>query len=69
MIKCTRKDLDIRKEVELNGEILKEIKNFKYLKGCIVANERVESNVSSKVDKWCKLLDDMKKLRKIKEYE
>ena len=54
VMRCTRGENDARMNVTLNGEVLEEVDQFKYLGSVVVANGGVEADVSCRVKERCK---------------
>lgn len=49
-------------EVQLNGEMLDEVENFRHLEMTIAANMAVKTNMINKMNGRCKFLVGMKKI-------
>ena len=64
VMKCTRNEGGARMNVILNGEILEEVNQFKYLGSIIAAGGGVETDVSHRISEGCKVLGGMKSLMK-----
>ena len=59
-IRCTRNEDGARLNVMLNGEVLEEIDQFKYLGSVIAANGGIEADVHHRVNEGCKVLGALK---------
>ena len=64
VMKCTRNGDGARLNVMLNGEVLEEVDQFKYLGSVIAANGGVEADVRHRVNEGCKVLGAMKGVMK-----
>ena len=60
VMRCTRNGAGVRLNVTLNGEVLEEVDQFKYLGSVIAANGGVEADVRNRVNEGCKVLGAMK---------
>ena len=58
--RCTRNEDGARLNVMLNGEVLEEVEQFKYLGSVIAANGGVEADVHHRVNEGCKVLGALK---------
>ena len=56
VMRCTRNEDGKRINVALDGEVLGEVDQFKYLGSIISANGGVEADVSHRVNEGCKIL-------------
>ena len=56
VMRCARNESDTRLNVMLEGEVLEEVDQFKYLGSIISANGGVEADVSHRVNEGCKVL-------------
>ena len=64
VMRCTRNEDGARLNVMLNGEVLEEVDQFKYLGSVIAANGGVEADVHHRVNEGCKVLDALKGVMK-----
>ena len=64
VMRCTRNEDGGRLNVTLNGEVLEEVDQFKYLGSIIAANGGVEEDVRHRVNEGCKVLGAMKGVMK-----
>ena len=64
VMRCTRNEDGGRLNVTLNGEVLEEVNQFKYLGSIIDANGGVEADVRHRVNEGCKVLGAMKGVMK-----
>ena len=60
VMRCTRNEDNARLIAVLNGEVLEEVDQFKYLGSVIAANGGVEANVHHIVNDGCKVLGALK---------
>ena len=60
VMRCTRYENGTRLNVTLDGEVLEEVDQFKYLGSIIAANGGVEADVRHRVNEGCKVLGAMK---------
>ena len=63
-MRCTRNEDGARLNVMLNGEVLEEVYQFKYLGSVIAANGGVEVYVRHRVNEGCKVSGALKKVMK-----
>ena len=56
VMRCTRNEDGARLNVMLNGEVLEEVDQFKYLGSVIAANGGVDADVCHRVNEGCKIL-------------
>ena len=64
VMRCTRNEDGARLNVMLNGEVLEEVDQFKYLGSVIAANGGVEADVHHRVNEGCKVLGALKGVMK-----
>ena len=64
VMRCTRHEGGVRMNVTLNGEMLEEVDEFKYLGAVVAANGGVEADVRNRVNEGCKALGAMKGVMK-----
>ena len=64
VMRCTRNEDGARLNVMLNGAVLEEVDQFKYLGSIIAANGGVEADVRHRVNEGCKVLGAMKGVMK-----
>ena len=64
VIRCTRNEDGARLNGMLNGEVLKEVDQFKYLGSVIAVNGGVEADVRHRVNEGCKVLGALKVVMK-----
>ena len=64
VMRCTRSEDGARMNVSLNGEVLEEVDQFKYLGSVVAANGRIEADVCNRVKEGCKTLGAMKGVMK-----
>ena len=64
VMRCTRHEGGVRMNVTLNGEMLEEVDEFKYLGSVVAANGGVEADVRNRVNEGCKALGAMKGVMK-----
>ena len=69
VMRCTRGEGGVRMNVCLNGEVLEEVDQFKYLGSVIVANGGIEADVSHRVNERCMVLGAMKGVMKCRGWE
>lgn len=60
VMRCTRREGGARLNVMLNGELLEEVDQFKYLGSVVAANGGVEADVRQRVNEGCKVLGAVK---------
>ena len=60
VMRCTRNEDGARLNVTLDGEVLEEVDQFKYLGAIVAANGGVEADVCHRVNEGCKMLGAMK---------
>ena len=63
-MRCTRNEDGARLNVMLNGEVLEEADQFRYLGSVIAANGGVEADVRHRVNEGCKVLGALKRVMK-----
>ena len=64
VMKCTRDGEGDRLNVVLNGEVLEEVNQFKYLGSIVAADGGVEADVCNRINEGCKMFGSMKCLMK-----
>ena len=64
VMRCTRNEDGDRLCVMLNGEVLEEVDQFRYLGSVIAANGGVEADVRHRVNEGCKVLGALKGVMK-----
>ena len=64
VMRCTRGEGGARMNVVLNGEVLEEVDEFKYLGSIVAANGGIEADVGHRVKEGCKALGAMKGVMK-----
>ena len=64
VMRCTNREDGNRLNVTLDGEMLEEVGQFKYLGSVIAADSGVEADVRHRVNEGCKVLGAMKGLMK-----
>ena len=64
VMRCTRNEDGARLNVMLNGELLEEVDELKYLGLIIAANGGVEADVRHRVNEGCKVLGALKGVMK-----
>ena len=64
VMRCTRNEDGARLNVMLNGEVLDEVYQVKYLGSVIAANGGVEADVCQRVNEGCKVLGALKGVMK-----
>ena len=64
VMRCTRGEDGARMNISLNGEVLEEVDQFKYLGSVVAANGRIEADVCHRVKEGCKTLGAMKRVMK-----
>ena len=62
VMRCTRNEDSTRLNVMLNGEVLEEVDQFKYLGSVIAANGGVEADVCHRMNEGCKVLGALKRV-------
>ena len=64
VMRCTRNEDGARLNAMLNGEVLEEVDQFKYLGLVIAVNGGVEADVRHRVNEGCKVLGALKEVMK-----
>ena len=64
VMRCTKNEDGARLNVMLNGVVLEEVDQFKYLGSVIAANGGVEADVHHRVNEGCKVLGALKGVMK-----
>ena len=64
VMRCARGEGGARMNVVLNGEVLEEVNQFKYLGSIVAANGRIEADVCHRVKERCQALGAMKRVVK-----
>ena len=64
VMRCTRGEDGARMNVTLNGEILVEVDEFRYLGVVVAANGRIDADVCHRVKEGCKTLGALKGVMK-----
>ena len=60
VMRCTKREDGNRLNVSLDGEVLEEVDQFKYLGSVIAADGGVEADVKHRVNEGCKVLGAMR---------
>ena len=60
VMRCTRNEDGAKLNAMLNGDVLEEVDQFKYLGSVITANGGVEADVCHRVNEGCKVLGALK---------
>ena len=64
VMRCTRNEDGAKLNAMLNGDVLEEVNQFKYLGSVIAANGGVEADVCHRVNEGCKVLGALKGVMK-----
>ena len=64
VMRCTSNEGGNRLDVRLDGEVLEEVDQFKYLGSVIAADGGVEADVRHRVNEGCKVLGAVKGVMK-----
>ena len=64
VMRCTRGEDGARMNVTLNGEVLEEVDEFRYLGVVVAANGRIDADVCHRVKEGCKTLGALKGVMK-----